>query len=150
MTDQCKHCTVRGDYEKCIVTPCGHHENWINLQRIRRLEDGYSTPSTHPDIEVKVEAQGAPVVSGGCVQQRGGRVRALIVDLDTSHCEVVADGSYRGVPLVDIQTTKDSTGLHPDSKVEDITEISFPEYEGWDIWVSNIYGSNLAVCLIKD
>lgn len=39
MPDQCQHCTVRGDYEKCIETPCFHHENWINLQRIDRIRE---------------------------------------------------------------------------------------------------------------
>ena len=37
MTDQCKHCTMRGDYKACSGTPCGHHENWINKQRIKRM-----------------------------------------------------------------------------------------------------------------
>lgn len=38
MSDQCQHCEIRGDYEKCIETPCFHHENWINLQRIEKIE----------------------------------------------------------------------------------------------------------------
>ena len=26
--DQCKHCTARGDFDKCRQTPCSHRENW--------------------------------------------------------------------------------------------------------------------------
>lgn len=26
--DQCKHCTVRGDFDKCSQTPCSHRETW--------------------------------------------------------------------------------------------------------------------------
>ena len=32
MSDQCKHCTVRGDWDKCQSTECFHHENWAWLQ----------------------------------------------------------------------------------------------------------------------
>ena len=38
MSDQCKHCECRGDYERCNSTPCSHHENWINKQRIAILK----------------------------------------------------------------------------------------------------------------
>lgn len=37
MSDQCQKCDCRGNYQKCIETPCGHHENWINLQRIKKI-----------------------------------------------------------------------------------------------------------------
>ena len=38
MSDQCKHCQVRGDYNKCMSTECFHHENWINKKRIERIK----------------------------------------------------------------------------------------------------------------
>ena len=28
IVDQCKHCLVRGDIEKCKETPCQHHTTW--------------------------------------------------------------------------------------------------------------------------
>ena len=39
MSDQCKHCQIRGDYAKCIKTECFHHENWINIQRINKIAE---------------------------------------------------------------------------------------------------------------
>lgn len=39
MSDQCKHCTIRGDYNKCITTECFHHESWIDLQRIKKIKE---------------------------------------------------------------------------------------------------------------
>ena len=39
MSDQCKHCTIRGDYEKCIKTKCHHHENWIAKKRQEIIND---------------------------------------------------------------------------------------------------------------
>ena len=39
MSDQCKSCVVRGYYDQCLETPCFHHENWINLERIKRIKN---------------------------------------------------------------------------------------------------------------
>lgn len=36
MTDQCKHCTLRGDIDKCLQAECRHHENWISEQHRKR------------------------------------------------------------------------------------------------------------------
>lgn len=33
MSDQCKHCTVRGNLTECKKTPCGHHENWYAIEQ---------------------------------------------------------------------------------------------------------------------
>lgn len=32
MTDQCKHCTLRGDIKACKATPCSKHEDWYVVQ----------------------------------------------------------------------------------------------------------------------
>lgn len=37
MSDQCRHCTLRGDYDRCISENCFAHENWIAQQRISRI-----------------------------------------------------------------------------------------------------------------
>lgn len=36
MTDQCMHCTVRGDIDACMKTPCSQHESWY-AQRLKAL-----------------------------------------------------------------------------------------------------------------
>jgi len=38
MTDQCKHCTVRGDIKSCRVTPCHKHEDWYSKQLQAELD----------------------------------------------------------------------------------------------------------------
>lgn len=45
MTDQCKHCTVRGDMEACAALECGIHESWYaeslanEIERLRQQRD---------------------------------------------------------------------------------------------------------------
>lgn len=28
MSDQCRHCTLKGDWKSCKSEDCGHHDNW--------------------------------------------------------------------------------------------------------------------------
>ena len=39
MSDQCAHCTLRGNYDGCIKTPCNRHESWIDLKRIEKIKN---------------------------------------------------------------------------------------------------------------
>jgi hypothetical protein len=42
MTDQCKHCTLRGNLRKCLEVTCPKHTDWIVAvlqERVRDLED---------------------------------------------------------------------------------------------------------------
>ena len=38
MTDQCKHCILRGDIEICKATECSHHENWYAVQQQSEID----------------------------------------------------------------------------------------------------------------
>jgi len=38
MTDQCKHCTLRGDIKKCKATECFNHENWYAVQQQSEID----------------------------------------------------------------------------------------------------------------
>ena len=38
MSDQCQHCIVRGDFEKCQSTDCNYHDNWY-AQQLQKLPD---------------------------------------------------------------------------------------------------------------
>ena len=38
MTDQCKHCTLRGDIKMCKATECFHHENWYAVQQKSEID----------------------------------------------------------------------------------------------------------------
>ena len=43
MSDQCRHCTLRGDIKKCKSTECFHHENWYAKEQqklINELQEG--------------------------------------------------------------------------------------------------------------
>lgn len=37
MSDQCKHCTIRGDIKLCKAAKCWHHENWYALEQAKTI-----------------------------------------------------------------------------------------------------------------
>jgi len=39
MTDQCKHCALRGDINKCLTADCGHHENWYAIEQQKEIDN---------------------------------------------------------------------------------------------------------------
>ena len=39
MTDQCKHCTARGEIETCLSLDCGHHKNWWAVTVLQQLTE---------------------------------------------------------------------------------------------------------------
>jgi len=38
MTDQCKHCTVRGDLRACLAVECFQHESWYAIEQQKRID----------------------------------------------------------------------------------------------------------------
>lgn len=38
MSDQCRHCTMRGDIEGCEEAECGYHGNWYAVEKNKQLD----------------------------------------------------------------------------------------------------------------
>ena len=38
MTDECKHCKLRGDINGCLVTDCSKHKDWYAVEQQNRIE----------------------------------------------------------------------------------------------------------------
>ena len=49
MTDQCKHCTSRGDLDLCKKTPCFHHENWYAVEQQKVIDNLISAVEAYMD-----------------------------------------------------------------------------------------------------
>lgn len=44
--DQCKHCIVRGDLDKCLETSCSYHELWFTNELISKFKELFETAET--------------------------------------------------------------------------------------------------------
>ena len=46
--DECKNCTMRGNLEGCMKTPCNHHQSWMAGQLLDMLREARDTIDTLP------------------------------------------------------------------------------------------------------
>ena len=58
--DQCRHCSIRGDIETCLQTPCGVRDNWFaetimdeNRALKEKLENMKATAIQACDLAIK-------------------------------------------------------------------------------------------------
>jgi hypothetical protein len=66
MSDQCKHCIVRGDYDECLKTPCCRHESWIDtvrIERIKNLEAWLEWIAAHYVLETEIPGDEYPCIN---------------------------------------------------------------------------------------
>lgn len=104
----------------------------------------------------KVTMQGRPIVNSGLAVSQGKDVTALVLDLATKYCEVVATGSNIGhghsYPIVAIGITKRSLtacGRYNKRAKHSMTEVAFVGYDGWHVFASDVGRYDLRVCLVK-
>ena len=66
MSDQCKHCTVRGDIDKCMITTCSQHESWIaivRMEHIKNLETWLEWIAAHSVTETEIPDDHHPYIN---------------------------------------------------------------------------------------
>jgi hypothetical protein len=92
--------------------------------------------------------QGAPIVNDGFVYREGKGIVAIHIDLCSKYCIIDATGECDSISSIYVGTDKRSIKLD-ESKNGEMTEISFPDYKGWDIWSATLARYTLRVCLIN-
>lgn len=99
---------------------------------------------------IKLIAQGAPVVNfdTGMIRAHGEHVAAITVDMQSKRCEVFIDHVEGDLPSIVIE--RGQYGIHFDeSKPPDaMTTIAFPDFPGWEVFLSSICKCTLSVVLI--
>ena len=70
-SDECRNCSVRGDLDKCRLTPCVYHNTWI----VKELESRISAMQ-----EVCEKARGA--IDPKMIKIHGGKCIC-------AHCELI-------------------------------------------------------------
>ncbi len=48
MNDQCMNCTVRGDLDACIKTPCSQHKSWYAQTLTAKIKEVLAQPEQEP------------------------------------------------------------------------------------------------------
>lgn len=85
MQDQCRHCELRGDIEKCAATECSVHENWYAVSLCRLIRELVGClerdPCPHPIGETETVRECVACGQCGCENKTAlDRARQTIVD----------------------------------------------------------------------
>lgn len=95
MTDQCKHCILRGDIEICKATECFHHENWYaihqqgEMDKLKQQRDELADKVI--DLESEIEARDERT---DVQYHRSGVIRDLLYLCDEEIAQLPIGGSF--------------------------------------------------------
>jgi hypothetical protein len=101
-------------------------------------------------VDFKIKKVGAPIINNGYIKEVGKNIVAIEFDLRSKWCEV--DGVYGGddEPCgIYIAANEKSTNLNENIKREKLTIIEFPDFIGWDVFMTDINKYTLKICFIK-
>lgn len=97
----------------------------------------------------KIVNQGGPIVNSAHVVSGVSHVAAIHVDMKSKRCTIDAWGVQNdGSPTIYIGANCESLYLTPGFEKHS-TEISFPEFKGWDFWATEISRYSLHICFVK-
>ncbi len=101
---------------------------------------------------LKITYQGAPIVNPGVTYlKKYSDVVVLEVDLKSKWCDILAHSvSENNCPVIIVYANERSINLNKEVDRRMSTNIEFPEYKGWSIFLAEITRYTLRVCLIKD
>lgn len=99
-------------------------------------------------MNIEIINQGRPRINFGGIKQKGYKVTAAFVDLHSKYCDIGGIIYYEdGCPGIIIDYNDRS--IHFDESEEGLTEIKFPEFEGYDIWSAQINRYTLYLCFVE-
>ena len=107
-------------------------------------------------IKVKIDLQGAPVLSdssieyGAWVYKSSTDILVIILDTSSKYCEVGAIMGFNGIPGIAIEANENTLYTSKSHNVNDLTAVSFPALKNWDIWCCEASKYSIKICLTRD
>ncbi len=96
-----------------------------------------------PNIKYKLEFKGGVYVHDCPIYRQTDSIIAFVIDTSNFYGTVSYTGSdENGIPCIGLEPYESSFG--------DTTEISFPDYFGWDIFSYQWAKYSVHVCLVKN
>ena len=75
------------------------------------------------------------------------KTKVILVDLHTKRAET-AICSFNDIPAILLSPTEDS--VHLSKSKNEFTELSFPEFKGWNILTAQVVKYNLYITFVKE
>ena len=97
--------------------------------------------------QLNIIRRGHPQVNKAFIRAKGIHVVAIEIDMHTKRGQVGAWGSDDDIPLIHLEINDESIGY--DTMQHGPTEVSFPEYKGWEVWAADWIKYSVSVCLLN-
>jgi hypothetical protein len=97
----------------------------------------------------KVIRQGAPIVNFAVILSEHEDIALIDIDLKSKYCEAYSTGLEEDNPTITLMADENSLYLNRKYKRDDATEIWFPRYKGWTIYMAEIHKYTCSICLWK-
>ncbi len=101
-------------------------------------------------VRHKVLHKGALIINKAIMHKRGENVCAIVVDMKSKRGDISCIGTDGYAPTIAIEAGEGSDYLNKKVKRDEPTEISFPDFKGWDVWSAMICKHSVYVCLVKN
>lgn len=98
----------------------------------------------------EVSRQGAVDVNTGHIHAESPDIVCAYIDLRSKYAEVCCIGSDSGgLSSVTLGANDHTLYLHEGLSSDELTELSFPAYRGWNVFCAHVARYTLSVCLVK-
>lgn len=101
-----------------------------------------------PAVKINVRMQGGIRVNSGFILEKSNSVVAIGIDMASKRGDVTGIISEDNIPGLLLDANEASLHLQ-NGKENESTEISFPQYKGWEVYCASISRYTLKICLIK-
>jgi hypothetical protein len=98
--------------------------------------------------EMRIDFQGAIDVNYAIVVSKGDKIALLEIDLKSKRAEIVAHGES-DAPLLTLRANDETLRLNPAYTKDDMTQISFPAFAGWEVFCCDASRYTIRLALKK-
>lgn len=101
-------------------------------------------------IPYQITLQGAITINH-CVEYiKTDEIVAFSIDTENKYGEISATGSNENnIPCMVLEAMENTTNIKKGKKLDDLTEIEFPDFAGWDVFCCSWSKYTIYVCMIN-
>lgn len=120
------------------------------MGQLGRCHKGVRALKKGDEVECQVVVQGGPRVNGGKVVAIGLDVAAVVIDMESKHCDIATTStSDNGEPQLFLDVNQGAALHLTPGKEREITCVRLPDFKGWDLWCVEVSRYSLLACFVR-
>jgi hypothetical protein len=103
------------------------------------------------ETRIAIDHKGAVIIENATIYRQGETVAAIALNMETRYADIAGRGNdENGFPQIGITANSNSEPLDKDYPQDSITEITFLDFAGWNIFSAEVDKSSVLICLTKN